>query len=276
MKKNTKTKFGKQLIKYSALSMALVSVADASGQIVFTDIDPDFTSGVGESFAIDFDGNGTNDITIFQDELTFVNNGNPITAPRIRIDTEAIAFENNGYTYTSNLPQGESISPNGDFIANVDLCLGYGYAYSFCHENQQESGDSLVGIRFDIEGSTHYGWIEFGNVTGNQYEVLSYAYESTPDMGIFAGNTSNDTDGNLSLEDNVIEGLSSYIANDALTITSRNPLQNVTIHNLNGQEVISQNLGNTSETINLNGLSTGVYIATVRTAGKSTAIKFVK
>ena len=276
MKKNTKTKIGKQLIKYSALSMALVSVAEASGQIVFTDVDPDFSSASGESFAIDFDGNGTNDVTILRDEKTFVNSGNEITAPRIILDTETIAFENNGYTYTSNLPQGESISPNGDFLSMGDVCVGYGYVYSFCHDYQDNSGDSIVGIRFDLEGNTHYGWIELNTLVGDQYQVLSYAYESTPDIGIFAGDPGGETDDTLSLEDSVIEGLFAYIANDALTITSRNPLQNVTIHNLNGQEVISQNLGNTSETINLNNLSTGMYIATVRTEGKRTAIKFVK
>jgi len=88
-------------------------------------------------------------------------------------------------------------------------------------------------------------------------------------MSIMAGET-------LSLEDNTIEGFSSFVSDNILTLNSNTPLETVTIHSISGQEVISQKLSNTTETVDLNGLSTGVYIATVSVEGKLQAIKFIK
>lgn len=80
----------------------------------------------------------------------------------------------------------------------------------------------------------------------------------------------------LSVGDNTIEGLNSYVSNDVLSITARTPLENVTIHNILGQVVISKELASTSGNVNLNSLTSGVYIATVQTEGKAQTIKFVK
>ncbi len=98
-----------------------------------------------------------------------------------------------------------------------------------------------------------------------------------------AGNNSNfigidsvEVDSVLSLADNTIEGLSTFVANNALTINARNPLENVTIHAINGQVVVSQKLVNTTETIDISALPTGMYIASVQTEGQVETIKFVK
>lgn len=83
-------------------------------------------------------------------------------------------------------------------------------------------------------------------------------------------------DSSLSLEDNNIEGLSSFVSNDILTIEARSPLENITIYNVLGQAVINKAGGNTTERVNLSNLKSGVYIATVQTEGKVTPIKFVR
>lgn len=56
-----------------------------------------------------------------------------------------------------------------------------------------ETGETYLGIAFDIEGSTHYGWVHvtLGEINP-EYGVedpitASWAYESTPDTGITAG-----------------------------------------------------------------------------------------
>src|SRR5690606_34793820 len=64
MKKTTSLKLSKQLAKYGALTAAIVGIADANGQsIIYNDI-PDFTGGIGDTFLIDLDNNGTNDFQI--------------------------------------------------------------------------------------------------------------------------------------------------------------------------------------------------------------------
>jgi hypothetical protein len=56
-----------------------------------------------------------------------------------------------------------------------------------------ETGEAYQGIAFDIEGSTHYGWIHvtLGEVDPNygleSPIIASWAYESTPDTPIIAG-----------------------------------------------------------------------------------------
>ena len=48
MKKNTSTKLAKRLAKYGALSAAVLGVADASGQVTYTDVSPDLVLELGE------------------------------------------------------------------------------------------------------------------------------------------------------------------------------------------------------------------------------------
>lgn len=53
MKKNTSTKLAKRLAKYGALSAAVLGVADASGQVTYTDVSPDLVLELGEVFDVD-------------------------------------------------------------------------------------------------------------------------------------------------------------------------------------------------------------------------------
>lgn len=44
-----------------------------------------------------------------------------------------------------------------------------------------------IGIEFQIEGETHYGWIDLDNFTWWQSEIHGWAYESEPNKPIIAG-----------------------------------------------------------------------------------------
>ncbi len=254
MKKNTQSKLSKKLVKYSALSLALAGIADASGQIDFTDVDPDFEGGLNDSFAIDFDEDGVDDVTIAQTDIYLRATGN------------VVGSGSGGIYYAANLSEGTLISAVDSFQAFGDLCYGNGYPNSFCATGPE----GFLGVQFDISGETHFGWVQLAGIDSENFILLAYAYEETPGVGIEAG------DGILSLEDNTIEGLTSFVSNGVLTINARNPLENITIHNVNGQVVASQKLASTTETVDLNALSTGVYIATVQSEGRLKAIKFVK
>lgn len=257
MKKNTQSNLAKRLTKYGALSLALAGISDASGQIVFTDVDPSFVGGTGDTFSIDLDENGTDDLIISQSEI-ITNVGNPV-----------IGVLSSGFYYAANLELGATVSSGQNFVPTGDLCYGGGgFTNSFCQVVEQEG---FIGFSFDIDGATHFGWASLEAVDAFNFTVTGIAYNATADASIFAGSQDE-----LSLEDNIIEGLSSFVANNALTINARNPLENITIHNISGQAVISKKLSSSSETVDLNTLSTGVYIATIQTEGASTAIKFVR
>ncbi|MGI9593658.1 MAG: hypothetical protein ACR2MH_03575, partial [Patiriisocius sp.] len=56
MKKNTSKKLAKRLAQYGALSAAVLGAADATGQVTYTDVNPDIVLDLGDTFDIDFTG----------------------------------------------------------------------------------------------------------------------------------------------------------------------------------------------------------------------------
>lgn len=264
MKKITKNDFSKKLAKYGALSLAIAGVADASGQIVYTDVDPDFVGGLGSSFAVDFDGDGVDDLTIMQSN----NGAYELVKAQPGSSAGVLAASNAGYFYASNLAYGAAISAGaGAFRSFGSLCAGVGYAGSqFCG-----TGEGYIGVEFDVSGSTHYGWIRVDVADSSNFIVLDYAYESTPNTPIAAG------DSTLGVANNSFEGFNYFVdKSNQLNLSANTPIEKVSIHNMLGQEVISQKLTSNSEIVNISGLQSGVYIATVSIEGASKTFKIVK
>ncbi len=263
MKKITSKNFSKKMAQYGALSLAIAGVADASGQIVYTDVNPDFVGGSGASLDIDFDGDGTTDVTILQS-----NNGNYELVQALPYSTNGVlAASNSGYFYASNLAYGAAISSGaGSFRSFGSLCAGPGYLGSqFCG-----AGEAYLGIEFDISGNTHYGWVRVDVLDSSNFIVMDYAYESTPNQAIAAG------DSTLGVADNNFQGFKYYVANDQLNLSANTPMQKVVLHNMVGQQVVSQELNTIHETVELSGLPSGIYIATISIDGATKTVKIIK
>lgn len=95
------------------------------------------------------------------------------------------------------LPDGFEIGPNsGDgeldwFGTNTDfapliICLSGsgGYTCSGRFPGQR----AYMGVEFDIEGATHYGWIDMYVAEYGPYaEIYGWAYETQPGVSILAG-----------------------------------------------------------------------------------------
>jgi len=64
MKKITSKNLSKRLAQYGAMSAAVMAGADANGQVVYTDVDPDVTLQVGDAFSLDFEGDTFEDLSI--------------------------------------------------------------------------------------------------------------------------------------------------------------------------------------------------------------------
>ncbi len=273
MKKTT----SKKILNYGVMSAAILGAASASGQVMYTDIDDAVLDVDPEALEIDFDGDGTTDISIALN--TFTGGPAAVAFPGTSTSANSNAFVGSstggGFDYPSNLSEGTLI----DGAAELTGAGGRGDLYFYaCYPNSQWCGevtDGFLGVSFDISGANHFGWVRMdvaSNGAGGvgSITVKDFAYEATADTGIEAG------DGILSLEDNIIEGFSSFVSNNVLTLSARTPIESVTVHNLAGQEVISQRLSNLTETVDLNRLSTGIYIATVAVEGKQQAIKVMK
>jgi hypothetical protein len=95
----------------------------------------------------------------------------------------------------SALPQKDQVGPNSPFTPTQSFLLeeSTGSAYStvrFCPWAGPQSHKAYLGVRFNISGEMHYGWIR---VTVDQFSsitVTGYAYETVPNKPISTGNES--------------------------------------------------------------------------------------
>ena len=81
----------------------------------------------------------------------------------------------------------------------------------------------------------------------------------------------------LSIVDVAFNNFNYYInANNQLVLSASTSLENVQLFNLLGQQVVSQKLSNTNETVDIASLDSGIYVAKVSTEGRTKSFKIVK
>lgn len=111
-------------------------------------------------------------------------------------------------------------------------------------------------------------WVNIGNST---FPVFGWRNVNTPgNYGTFSNILSNpDFDSNsFSFYPNP--------TNDLVNFSSRNTIENITIYNLLGQEVLFQEVNSYEFIIDISNLSIGTYVGKVNTNGKSQSVKLIK
>jgi hypothetical protein len=101
------------------------------------------------------------------------------------------------------LPAGVKVGPGAALNAHSALIAGSGgSAYStvlLCKFGQLSRG-AYLGLKFVINGQTHYGWAHVSKVQHNQATLTGYAYETVPNTPIATGKTSGPVGADLSME----------------------------------------------------------------------------
>ena len=274
MNKITKKSLSKRLLQYGALTTAALGVSDAAGQIVYVDVEPDAIIAVGETFSTDFDEDGFEDVSV-ANPADLANGFAAVVFPSS--GGAFVGFTAGAYQYPALLNEGDIIDDASGYTevgARGDLNY-YGCAYS----NSQWCDtvvDGYLGVKFNnlLGGTDHYGWIRMDtDVNGtNLMVVKGYAFNLTPDTVIEAGD-----EGVLSLQDQYFNDFNYFVdANSQLVLKASISLENIKLFNLLGQEVFSKSLSNKNETINIESLDTGIYIAKVSIQGTSKSFKIVK
>jgi type IX secretion system substrate protein len=269
MKKTITKKISKRLAQYGALTVAIAAVSNASGQIIYTDVDPDF-GGDGLNFQLDLDNNGVIDYDI--DHRPGTSTANAIRV--LNSEYNAILGLNFGgnYNYPFALNYSDVISSGAStwIYHSVLQTLNWN---SCSYTNSQWCGvtDKYLGLEFHIGGAVHYGWARLDvplDPTG--WLIKDYAYNATPDEPIFAGQI-------LGIEDHSINNFRYFVdANNQLNLRAEVPLESVQLFNVAGQQVVSQKLSSTNEVVDLASFTTGVYFVTVIIDGNSKSFKIVK
>jgi len=259
MKKTTKKNLSNRLAKYGALTVAIAGVADASGQIIYTDIDPDFSGGGSGSFhLLDLNNDTTTDYVIFG-----------IGAPGVAIyayssNPNSFVGEQPAYTYPWALNNGDPISAgqttwfsayNNVGTLNYASCYvaGGGGGSNWCGVT-----DKYLGLRFNIGLNTHYGWARLDvSFAGDSFTIKDYAYNSTPNAPINAGQTLGveEFGGNIFARITCVDRI--------VTISQLQGDASFRVISITGQVVKEGTTNLETQDISLETLSGGVYVVEV-------------
>ncbi len=270
MKKTTQGDLSKKLLKYGALSAAIMGIADASGQIIYTDIADVTLLPGGPTFVnLDIDVNGVNDYQV-------VNNANgafllPITAAGTAVGgpNGFVGFAPS-YAYPSNLPANATVDGNNNIIGSTGtLYFGVNCAYSsdWCGGVT----DGYVGLVFDIGGATHFGWARLDlAVDRTSLVIKDFAYNSVAGESLLTGQQT------LGIAVNTFDDFTYFVDHSKnLNLVSSTQIEEVTIFDLLGKEVKQLRLNSSRATVSISDLNPGIYLAKATAEGQVKTFKIL-
>jgi len=168
------------------LAAAITGANEANGAVIYTDITPDFTGGVGSQYFLDLDNNAVNDFRIWH------NGSSNLYISPLTATNEVLGSGGATFAYPFALSSGAVISSGAGTFFNNGFAGGFqSLNYGSCSfGNWCSITDRYIGMRFDIGGSIHYGWVRLDvNQSGSVWTIKDYAYESNPGVAINAGDT---------------------------------------------------------------------------------------
>lgn len=272
MKKTTQKNFSKKIAKYSALSVAIAGIAEANGQIAYTDLIPDY-DGFNTLYELDFDGDTVTDFFIFT--------GSYGTSPVNAVAVDAVVASNSflgsapgPYEYPFALDAGDPISSGQAtwFEGAASGVVGT-MNYVSCYNGIGSSNwcgvvDKYLGLRFKIGANTHYGWARLDvDAAGMNWTLKDYAYNTTPDEAINAGQTT------LSIDDFERNNTRIVALNKSIGLYNLPQSSEYRIIDITGKSVLNGNLEADSHVIEAKSLSSGVYIVELNDVNSKAVIR---
>jgi len=259
----------KRISKYTAVAGAVVSAAGVHSQVVFTDVNPDVTvdavnNGGFAPVGLDLNNDQTVDFIIAARDTTIGANRIRFTLAAPYGAGNAIANANpGGYDYALALDVNTMVDATLTWLESTNTM-----AYNVNDANPYDEfwngvTDKYLGLKFVVGGNTHYGWARLDvQAIGDVFTVKSYAYDATPNTGIMTGA------GELSLSETEMDNLVSFVnqANNTVTVIVNGELTNgmVTIVSTSGQVISSNKINGKTYSVDMNGLSSGIYLVNVK------------
>jgi len=271
----------KQLQSYSAIVAGLIAADAAQGQIVYTDVNPDE------------DVNGNFDALNWQDETAWAtyqidldDDGNVDYTLRVRSDQQhgaGFLDPTDGNFYINNPNDNPFATPleaddeigSGSEVWKGLLVYPNGYNYlgtlTTLGKTAAEGGggwtgatDKYLGLKFKIGSNTHYGWARMDVRDDSRvYTLKDFAYQSTPDTPILAGQMVTGINNELSRD------LNAYTSGKILNVVlnNDNAVNSVMkLYNITGQEILSAPLKSNRNEFVLD-VPSGVYFVKVALEG---------
>ncbi|MDC0257706.1 T9SS type A sorting domain-containing protein [Crocinitomicaceae bacterium] len=181
---STKKTLHKRLAQYGMLTAAIAATNDADAAVIYTDETPDFAGGNGSQYFLDLDNNGVDDFRIWH------NSSSNLYISPLAATNEVLGSGGATFAYPFALNSGAVISSGAGQFFNNGFSGGFqSLNYGSCSfGNWCNVTDRFIGLRFDISGTIHYGWVRLDvDYAGNSWTVKDYAYETNGGAGINAG-----------------------------------------------------------------------------------------
>ncbi len=284
-------KHSQSLINYSlAAGVFLFIHQQTNAEIIYTDIDPDLVlNDDGEFCEIDMNNDGNFDFaflkvswsfsTYYSESRKYVTqlwcgpaetSANEIAAISVTIGSAASTTFIQEFPY--NLSSGILINSYYEF-QNDGYQLMAAREFSEGGELIDDAGywwpvfeDRYIGVHFiDAEENYHYGWIRCSVIDSIETLVIKdYAFESVPEKAIYAGDTIG-TYTNLNSTTIKESDFWCYQNQLVIHINSISESPELYITTLGGALVSHQKLNDLQQTISLQHIPGGIYLATIKT-----------
>lgn len=256
----------------------LVAVG-AIAQVDYTDVNPDAVINTsGGAFLLNLNNDATNDFKIemyYGSTSSGLSQGNVIFSA---YSSNQVAFTYSAgisslYNVVLDMSTNSLINSSLSWRSNANLAGFSIYGtYAYYAGQWMGAGDKYAGLTISIGANTYYGWCRV-NVSsdGKMVTIKDYAYETTPNTPIYAGNVNSYT----TIENEGDNRLDIIARDSGLVIESNDnqPVQKIEILSLSGESVFSMDNPAVNELIPISKLATGVYIATAYTLGAPITIK---
>ena len=284
MKKTTSKELSKKITRYTALSAAMASVANLNAQNGYTDVDPNVTISLNHTdnqFTVDMDPLNSNG-----PEFRLYVNSYSANIVGLTSSASILGAASGIYDFVFALDSNELIS-NGltSWFSNGAYRTLNLYYSSNCY-GQWCDVTKFVGVKFNISGNTHYGWIRLTVPTdpNDGVTILDYFYNTTPDACAIAGNNNPlDTDGDgwpdicdptpLDIENNAFSNIKIIALNKTIALYNLPEQTNYKVFNMSGQQILDGKIQNKTHVIEANTLANGIYIVELQDADTNTVIR---
>lgn len=252
---------------------------NAQVNVYFEDFEAQDLSGW-ELYDEDGDGNNWGDQFTVDDQ-----DGNPVTP---------VSLISRSWLGSPLFPDNWAVTPAIDLTSatgSVELAwkvLAAAATWDNEHYSVYAAASNNIG---DLESSpvTFSETYDDPNDAGTQYDrtldltslagqtiYIAFRHHDVSDMDYISIDDVSVTADALSVGTNEFQGFTFFVNNNSLNLSAKSPMQSLSLYNMLGQQVLSQKLSSNTETINLSGLQTTVYIATVTIDGATKSFKIVK
>ncbi|MBS3738039.1 MAG: T9SS type A sorting domain-containing protein, partial [Psychroflexus sp.] len=236
---------------------------------------------------IDEDGNGT---AWIQQELElqpltpsfFATNGTNDAQKEDYLFSPALTMTA-GNTYDISVSYNGADAQNGAANEDLEVLVASGNTVADANSGTSVFTDTNIsqnGAFADVEAQALTGTGQFVPTTSGDYHIVLKSTGSPLQIGGTTGFLlifEYSVDETLSTEDFETFNFNYFVdVQNKLNLSANQAFDQVTLHNLLGQQVLSQELSNQNESVDLNNLSSGVYLAQVQINDSTKTFKIVK